>query len=213
MSAVIYAFSLLRASLSALCILPIKKGMHDKPVYSLVFYAVLSCMTLLSTPTHALNIELDEHNLKVLYLINIIRFSYLPLEPGSDEYINICHLNTSAKFKHALQTLENKKLNGFRLRSIAIKEGRLTDDCHVLYIGKYKHDKLREYLSHLFGKKILTVSANKGFSSSGGMVELANDNQRLKLIINIAVLKQENIRLSAKILGLSTIIDEMEVVE
>ena len=57
-------------------------------------------------------------------------------------------------------------------------------------------------------KSILTVSDIPRFANYGGMVELAKDQSRLRLKINLERVKQADITIAAPVLSLATLVTE-----
>ncbi len=176
----------------------------------LFFSCTILLISSMSNVLHADQLTLDEQNLKVLFLLNIVRFSEWPVLEQVTTNLNICHRDTSTSFKRALKPLEQKTVHGFNLRGITIDQNDDINDCHVLYIGSSGKLKVAEYLPQVSDNNILTVSEIGGFASRGGMVELYKEKQQIKLIINMDAVRKENIKLSSKLLKFSTVLREEE---
>jgi hypothetical protein len=53
---------------------------------------------------------------------------------------------------------------------------------------------------------VLTVSDARGFAQAGGMIELYEDNGRMRFAINIDTLQKSGVKLSSRLLDLARIV-------
>ncbi len=75
--------------------------------------------------------------------------------------------------------------------------------CHIVYFSPENYSKLRE----LDGQEhILTVGDGRGFIEAGGAVELRLVGEKIKIRVNLENLKQQNIKLSARLLDIADVI-------
>lgn len=81
-----------------------------------------------------------------------------------------------------------------------IREAR---NCQLLFINTAEpHDVVKE----LQNRSILTVSDQKDFATSGGMIRLFVENNKIKLQINLKAAKAANLAISSKLLRLADVI-------
>jgi hypothetical protein len=79
--------------------------------------------------------------------------------------------------------------------------------CHVLFIAESERAHWKRLLELLEGAPVLTVSDIPGSAEDGGMVEFVLEEQsKVKLRINRQATEEANLRMSAKLLALATIV-------
>jgi hypothetical protein len=77
--------------------------------------------------------------------------------------------------------------------------------CHILFIEKQRASSVRKIIAELIGKPTLTVSDADNFMADGGMIQLYNDNDKMRLEINPKKSEESSLTVSAKLLNLATI--------
>ena len=78
-------------------------------------------------------------------------------------------------------------------------------DCHIVYIDKSESIRLNNVLSTL-GRGTLTVSDLDGASQRGVMIQLATDNSRVRLVINVDTARAANLTISSNLLRSAQIV-------
>lgn len=76
---------------------------------------------------------------------------------------------------------------------------------NILYIADASSQELSDIFAQIKNKKIVTISDIRGFAQKGGMIQIYEKNQKLKLRINIEVVKNENIQIKSSLLRISDI--------
>ena len=79
-------------------------------------------------------------------------------------------------------------------------------DCQVLFISRSETDKLERILGGLKGRTILSVGDTDRFSQSGGMIQLATENGKIRLKINVKRAKAAELAISSKLLRSAKIV-------
>ncbi|MET0027670.1 MAG: YfiR family protein [Candidatus Thiodiazotropha sp.] len=162
------------------------------------------------TPT----IVADEENtnvdlVKAVFIYNIAKFTRWPESSLSDSSIklNICVLGKD-KVSDSLTRLNGRSIQGRTLNILFRKDGNVAPGvCQVLYIaGNLEYDS-GTLLTSLTDKHVLTISEIPGFSQHGGMVELKQSEDKIRLIINLRVTKKAGLSMSARLLNLASVID------
>lgn len=83
------------------------------------------------------------------------------------------------------------------LRAGAMKE---PGDCHILYIDKTAAQSLDDILAAVDGRGTLTVSDLDGASRRGVMIQLATENNRIRLLINVESARAAGLTISSNLL-------------
>ncbi len=92
--------------------------------------------------------------------------------------------------------------------SASITSKKLEDQagCHVLFISSSEKADLGSILKEVRGESILTVGELPNFALQGRIVGFVARNGKIRLEINTRVARWSNVKISAKLLELSTIV-------
>ena len=96
-----------------------------------------------------------------------------------------------------------EKLADFQKKSISIKHlnfGQTISGCHIVYVVPSLSAPDTD------GQAVLTVSEKRGFAKNGGMIELEETPQRIKLIVNLNTLYGSNLKASSRLLDIAELI-------
>jgi len=166
---------------------------------------VLICFVL--APTVAKAEPSLENKVKVAYLYNFTKFISWPEK--NTESFNICILGNNP-FGDLLTLLETKKAGGKPIKLYYYQ--RITDvqQCHILYLPDSTRPvdlaALPEVLVVRSLKNTLTVSSQPSFAEQGGMIGFILKEGRVKLQINLLVLQQQGLSISAKLLEVAEVV-------
>jgi hypothetical protein len=72
--------------------------------------------------------------------------------------------------------------------------------CHILFIGRSEESRLDETLKALKGRSVLTVTDIPGAESRGAVIALVNENNHIRMRINVASAKAGDLVISSKLL-------------
>jgi hypothetical protein len=75
--------------------------------------------------------------------------------------------------------------------------------CHLLYLGYTDPNRIKDIISYLENKPVLTVSEADGFCNSGGMVQFYTERNKIKLAINSEASKSASLNISSKLLSVA----------
>lgn len=150
-----------------------------------------------------------EYQIKAVFLFNFFQFITWPEETfeNADAPMIIGILGKDPFGPYLEEAVQNEKIDGHPL---ALKRfPRLTDvdTCHILFISADLSERIPVIAKTLKGKNILTVSDAHNFAKNGGMIRLFTENNKIKLRINLEMLRAEKFVVSSKLLRLAEIID------
>ncbi len=162
--------------------------------------SLLLSLSFLSTPSRAQD-SASEYSLKAAFLYNFLKFTEWPSD--ENQSVSICILGTDP-FGSSLTPLNQKKLRNqpIEIRKLSGLEG--AEKCMVLFISASEKKRLNEILKYLEGRPVLTVGDMQNFSKNGGIVGFYTDNGKIRFKINSQAAKLSNLRISGKLLELST---------
>ncbi len=152
-----------------------------------------------------------EYKVKAAYLYNFTKFITWPEKQG--DTFNICILGTDP-FGSLLKPLEKKTALGKSIRLYRFQSIKQAKQCHILYFGhKESHRSpqlngtLSDTLTISSRDGALTVSSQSFFARSGGMIGFVIRDGRIKLQVNLSVLKHNGFKISAKLLEVAELVE------
>ncbi len=148
-----------------------------------------------------------EYEIKAVFLFNFARFVDWPAKtfPDADAPFVIGVLGEDPFGSYLDETLRGEKVNG---RPLAVQRYRRVGEiraCQVLFISRSEADRLEQILASLRGRGILTVGDTDDFAARGGMIRLATEKNKVRMRINLDVVKAANLAISSKLLRVAEI--------
>lgn len=145
-----------------------------------------------------------EDQLKAAYLINFAQFVQWP---AADNTLTICFQGADGVREALAQAIISKKKVVSGLLAVrALAPDAATEGCKVLFIGDADPRTVSRIHSHL-DKPVLTISDASGFVRNGGMIELFNQDNRLRFNINAASAARAGLQISADLLQLAAAVE------
>jgi hypothetical protein len=148
-----------------------------------------------------------EYDIKAVFLYNFSHFVEWPQEAfnGSDAPFVIGILGEDPFRSYIDKTVEGEKVNG---HSIVIKRFQHVNDiknCHILFISAKEAGRVKDILSAVQNRSILTVSDMRNFTNAGGMISFFTKDNKIKLMINPAAARAAELNISSKLLRVAEI--------
>ncbi len=108
-------------------------------------------------------------------------------------------------------TVWGKTVRGRKLlvKRVKFEKGKIVDgvrSCHILYISSSERDRAEAILRALDKASVLTVGDEESFASNGGMIGLALREGRIVFYVNHQVVKDAELKLSARLLKLARLV-------
>ncbi|EGV33446.1 hypothetical protein ThidrDRAFT_0653 [Thiorhodococcus drewsii AZ1] len=165
---------------------------------------VLLCLVL--ARSHAESFS--EVEVRAVYLFNFAVFVDWPPTAfeSSTSPIRYCVVGSQALRASLEEVLADEHVGGRALRLISANEPLDWRRCHLLYIGHGAKTRARQILKAVRGTAVLTIGASEAFVREGGMIGLVRRGQRLRTIIDRDAAERVGIRISSKLLRLSTLV-------
>lgn len=153
-----------------------------------------------------------EYNIKAVFLYNFTQFIEWPSSAFNNAAAPfIIGIYGDDPFESYIdETVAGEKVNGRAIivrRYDDIKEVR---GCHILYVSVKEALRVKEILSALPNKNMLTVSDIPNFARSGGMVHFLNQSNKIRLQINSSAAKAADLNISSKLLRVAEIVNKSE---
>jgi len=141
-----------------------------------------------------------EYQLKTVYLFHFAELTEWPiLKPTT-----ICLVGESP-LRAYLPALHGQKVNNMEIR-VMLDRQQAIDNCRILVLGE-STVLTKPLLLQAISQHILLVSDADNFASLGGMIQFTLRENKLKLVVNLASVKQANLKLSSKLLRMAEILE------
>jgi hypothetical protein len=151
-----------------------------------------------------------EYKIKAAYLYNFTKFITWP--PIQNDTFNICLIGNDP-FQGLLDNLETKTAQDKQIRIYRYENVKQANQCQIIYFDALNtHQSVGITNALLVGNlsEKLTVGSQPFFAESGGMIGFALEQEKVKLHINLKTLKQSGLSISAKLIEVSTVVEEDE---
>jgi uncharacterized protein DUF4154 len=154
------------------------------------------CGGALSAPPAA------EYQVKAAYLFNFGQFVEWPPQaydsPSAPFVIGIVGEDPFGKVID--EAVAGERLGGHPLVVRRFRNPEDISACNILFIGRSEAGRLAETLKALQGRSVLTVTDITGPEQQGAIIVLINENNRIRMRIDVAAARANNLVISSKLL-------------
>jgi hypothetical protein len=178
----------------------------------LLIVSLFMIMMLYGFSAAALNSDNDkakyaEYKVKAAYLYNFAKFVEWPSETFADSSLplGICIIGEDP-FGSTLDSIKDKRVKGKKLEVRQYSGSSEIKECHILFISPSEKNNLADILEMIKDRHILTVSDMNKFADRGGMINLKQAKNKIKLEINHEAAKNSGLKMSSKLLKIAKII-------
>jgi hypothetical protein len=150
-----------------------------------------------------------EFQVKAAYLYNFAQFVDWPARAFADPQapVVIGILGDDLFGSYLDELVRGEKVNN---RPIVVQRYHRLNEvriCHVLFISRSETSRLDEIVSALKGRNILSVSDSEDFLQRGGMIQFANEKNKIRMRINLGEVRSANLKISSKLLRVAEVKD------
>jgi hypothetical protein len=148
-----------------------------------------------------------EYKVKAGYLYNFTKFITWPEDKS--ETFNLCIVGEDP-FGDLIGPIEQRTAFGRPIKLFRFNGFNKEQRCHILFVSASVKDNssLKNILAIQETNKSLTVGESKEFAAQGGMIGFVNRQGNIKLQINLKVLQQSDLKISAKLLEVAELVGE-----
>jgi hypothetical protein len=93
------------------------------------------------------------------------------------------------------------------LQVAQLRLDQVTKTCHMLFVGELPRADSDLAGGRLRGEPILLVGEQSGFAQNGGMIEMFLRDDKVRMRINLSMVRAAGIMLSSKLLRLAEIVE------
>jgi len=150
-----------------------------------------------------------EYQVKAVFLFNFTQFVEWPAAafpaPNAPLIIGIMGDDPIGPFLE--EAIRDEKAGDHPLELRRFQRGEPVD-CHVFYLNRSETNRLGPMLDGLGGKPVLTVSDADFAARRGAMIRFLNENNRIRLRINLEAARRSNLTISSKLLRSAEIVKD-----
>jgi hypothetical protein len=147
----------------------------------------------------------SEAQIKAAFLLNFARFvEWSPLAvPEGSTLLFFC-FDGAEDVRIAFQALtEGKEIEKRKIVNRKITSPGDARSCQAVFANDSKHDRESDLLKTAREAGALTVGDGRDFLSSGGMIQLVVDENKMRFDINLTTVTRAKLKLSSKLLALA----------
>ena len=150
--------------------------------------------------------SLDQYSVLSALTLNFARFTEWPEDAffASEQKLRVCLVGDNL-VQQAFEGIKGKNVGDKSIEIVNANRLRNLHECHLLFISELPRNLLMQVFLVVKSRPILTIGENEEFVESGGMVGMINVNGKIKLYINLPVVKASGLMISSNILRLSRI--------
>jgi hypothetical protein len=149
----------------------------------------------------------NEYALKSVFLYNFCRFIDWPEFAFSspDEPLVIGVLGDDPFGSMLDEAVRGERFRGRPIQIEHYRSPREVGRSHLLFVTGSETGRMNEILAAIAGRSIVTVGETEGFVQRGGMIALAADQNRVRLLINPDAMRAARLDVSSKLLRVAEI--------
>ena len=139
--------------------------------------------------------------IKAAFLTNFARFTTRLEDEG--QLLTICFPSVAEPVGSAMVRRQDAVEKGGRLLVRRGVELHSLPQCGIVYLSDEDAYRLGEIITELHKGGVLTVSDQRGFTASGGMIELFAEGNKYRFMANLDAVKTAGLKINARILALA----------
>jgi hypothetical protein len=149
-----------------------------------------------------------EYELKAAFLFNFAKFVEWPPSAFANPQsaFLICVLGPDP-FGSALDdALLRHSIQGHAVALLRMKRTADMVGCQILFVPASERNRLPEVTAKLRGQSVLVIGENEDFAASGGVIQFALEQNRIRFLINTDAADRSGLKFSSKLLALAKIV-------
>ncbi len=146
---------------------------------------------------------LQEEELKAVFVYNFLKFIEWPQEIEDQKNQIILCIIGKTNLSEYLLSLEGQKIHEKTLIVKPKKDFLNLQKCHALFIGKLSKNRFKNLLSRTTNEPILTISDLPNFIYKGGIIELYEEDKKIRFKINLRSAHEAKLKISSRLLRLA----------
>jgi YfiR/HmsC-like len=152
----------------------------------------------------------DISAVKAGFLYNFAKFAEWPALASAAPIV-MCVAGDEKIAGALAETVREQKISGHALDVLRPADNATWRSCHLLFIADAELRRSAEGLGALKTLQVLSVSDQKDFAQTGGIIEFYLEGGKMRFAINVDAVDRSGLRLSSRLLGLARIIRDRHV--
>lgn len=150
-----------------------------------------------------------EYQVKAVFLYNFTQFVDWPAEAfaAPDAPLVIGILGQDPFENYLDDVVRGEKAGGHPIVVKRFRDIESARDCQLLFVGGEESRRPQAVAAALKDRTILTVGDSEDFSKRGGMIDFVTRQGKIRLQINVGMVRAANLAVSSKLLRLADIVD------
>ena len=145
--------------------------------------------------------------LKATYIYNLLHYVTKQGHKKNRKNFTIC-LHKREDLFQSLKKYEHKKINKMELKLKKINDNKAClRSCQMVILPKLNDTKLKTFIKKAKNRNVITLSDVEGCAKKGIMIYLKDLTSKIEFKINLKEMQKANVKLSSRILKLSTIVE------
>ncbi|MEP6592617.1 MAG: YfiR family protein [Acidobacteriota bacterium] len=149
----------------------------------------------------------SEAEVKAAFLFNFAKFTDWPAH-AAEAPLTMCIVGDWPVAAALIDAVRNQRIGGHAIDASAIAPDAPMRPCDVLFVSMSETRRTAGALEAVKSLPILTVSDDRQFTQSGGVVQLFVENERMRFSINTEAADRAGLRLSSRLLSLAKIVKD-----
>jgi hypothetical protein len=143
-----------------------------------------------------------EYHVKAAYLFNFGQFVEWPAAAwdSPNAPFSICIVGDDPFGNILDDVVRGESIKGHQLVVRRFQPGEAVAGCNILFIGRSEAANLPQILGTLRGRSVLTVTDTASAESREAIIVLVTENNRVRMRINVAAARANNLVISSKLL-------------
>lgn len=145
------------------------------------------------------------YRVKAAFIYNFTKFTRWPdaSPAATNATFNVCVAGSEKLHTAVKKAVSNKIAWGKALTSEYIDHLGNVSNCQVIFLGFSDRRKIQNWISSTENKQVLTISDNKDFIKTGGIIQLVIVGGKVRFDINQSALAKSQLEMSSKLLSLA----------
>nr|WP_086940992.1 YfiR family protein [Thaumasiovibrio occultus] len=166
-------------------------------------FAMLSCAMLAMWPQTVLSGNVEDAEMKAVYLYRFAMFADWSELGVISDTITYCADSGSAVALNLKTIVESRPdTSSF----VALWEGQVPEQCHVVYLEQSTLDQIAQLKSRF--PHALFIGNGENFISDGGMIAFVKANNRIRPLISRNNVSESGVALRSQLLDIAILVDE-----
>lgn len=148
--------------------------------------------------------NVDPWQLRTAFIYNFSQFIEWPAEAFTSPTapFNICIVGNH-RFGQNLQSLEKRNVRGHPVAVLSLQQVHEARSCHILYMANSRAIDSKQWAAELGRLPILTIIETDEVRNLPAGIGFIEQGGKLRWIINIGMLRQINLKVSAKLIEIA----------